>query len=142
MHLDAQDKLGLAEIFDAVLAFEAVLDPLDLAEIGQDKEEVVNVEAIVVRVPPPRAAHVVAGVLLGALIAESFEGRVNPVIPELPSLLEAVQSAVKFGHLAGMFAVVDTFRYTQVQILLECAIQVRLVNISLTDRKAEAGWQE
>lgn len=53
MHLDAQDKLGLAEIFDAVLAFEAVLDPLDLAEIGQDKEEVVNVEAIVVRVPPP-----------------------------------------------------------------------------------------
>ena len=66
----------------------------------------------------------------------------NPVTPELPSLLEAVQSAVKFGHLAGMFAVVDTFWYTQVQILLECAMQVRLVNISLRDLKAEAGWQE
>ena len=53
MHLDAQDKLGLAEIFDAVLAFDAVLDPLDLAEVGRDTEEVVNVEGIVVRVPPP-----------------------------------------------------------------------------------------
>jgi hypothetical protein len=28
MHLDAQDELGFAEILDAVLAFEAVPDPL------------------------------------------------------------------------------------------------------------------
>jgi hypothetical protein len=30
MHLDAQDELGFAEILDAVLAFEAVFDLLDL----------------------------------------------------------------------------------------------------------------
>jgi hypothetical protein len=60
MHLDAQDELDFAEILDAVLAFEAVLDPLDLVEVRRDEEEVVNVEGNVVRVPP-LAADVDAG---------------------------------------------------------------------------------
>lgn len=37
MHLDVQDGLGFAKTLDAVLAFEAVLDPLDLAEVERDK---------------------------------------------------------------------------------------------------------
>ena len=57
MHLDAQDELGFAEILDAVLAFEAVLDPLDLVEVRRDEEEVVNVEGNVARVPPPRCGR-------------------------------------------------------------------------------------
>ena len=43
-------EFGLAEILDAVLAFEVVLDPLGLLEVWQDKEEVVNVERNAVRV--------------------------------------------------------------------------------------------
>lgn len=44
MHLDAQDELGSTENLDAVLAFEAVLDPLDLVDARQVKEGPVNAE--------------------------------------------------------------------------------------------------
>ena len=73
------------------------------------------------------AAHIDASVGLGALIDKSFEGRVYPVVPELPSLLEGVQSAVKFKHLPGVFAVAAAFRYAHVQILFKCAVEVCLV---------------
>jgi hypothetical protein len=74
---------------------------------------------------PPLAADVDAGVRLGALVAKSFQGRVNPVISDTAGLLEAVQRAIEVEDLAGVLAVVDAFRYTHVQFLLECAVEVR-----------------
>ena len=137
MHLDAQDDLGFADILDAILAFEAILDPLDLVQVRRDEEEVVDVGGDVVRVSP-LAADVDAGVRLGALVAKSL-GRVDPVIPDAACLLEAVQRAIEFEDLAGVLAAVDAFWYAHVQLLLECAVEVRLVDVGLMDMKAVAG---
>ena len=63
----------------------------------------------------------------------------NPVIPDAAGLLEAVQRAIEFEDLAGVLAVVDAFRYAHVQFLLECAVEVRLVDVGLMDMKAVAG---
>ena len=62
--LVAQDEMGFAEILDAVLALETVLDALDLVEVWRDEEEIVDVEGNVV-ILPPLAPDVGAGVRLG-----------------------------------------------------------------------------
>ena len=98
MHLDAQVEPGFAKILDAVLAFEAVLDPLDLVEMarqigGSQRRGQCSACA------PTRCGRRCRR-RLGALVAESFQGRVNPVIPETAGLLEAIQHAIKFEDLA------------------------------------------
>lgn len=58
MHLNVQDELGFAEILNTVLRFEAVPDPLNLAAVRRNEEEVINVEGSVVGVSLPlRCAH-------------------------------------------------------------------------------------
>lgn len=53
MHLDVQNELGFVEILDTALAFKAVLDPLTLAKVRQDKEEIINIEGNVASMPLP-----------------------------------------------------------------------------------------
>ena len=65
--------------------------------------------------------HVEAGVGLGALVAglgalvaEFFKGRVNPVVLDAHSLLGVRQSAIELEDLAGVIAVFDVFQYAHV----------------------------
>lgn len=53
MDLDAEDELGVAEVFDAVLASEPILDAGDLALQRRDEQEVVHIQGDVVELPPP-----------------------------------------------------------------------------------------
>ena len=46
---------------------------------------------------------------------------------------------IELEDLAGVFAAVDAFWYAHVQLLLERAVEVRLVDIGLMDMKVVAG---
>ena len=62
------------------------------------------------------------------------------MIPDMTGLLEAIQRAIEFQDLAGVFAAVDAFRYAHVQLLPERTMKVPLVNHGLMDMNEGGAW--
>lgn len=83
----------------------------------------------------PLPPDVDASVGLGVCVAELLEQGVDAVVSHPSGLLEAVERALELEHLVSKRGVVDAVRDAHVQILVELAVEVRLVDVGLGDEK-------